>query len=250
MQYIQGCIFQNNSADENGGGVNVYSYSTVTMDDCLVTGNVTLNGSGGGIFHNSGASTTLTILNSTVCDNTPDAIVGDYVDGGGNTIFDGSCPDDDGTLNVPGEYGTIAEAIATAYDGDTIQIAAGTYNESGIDLNGKNITISGAVDGGGSPAVTIDAQFTDTVIYCNSDAHFENLVITGGSADDGGGMHVSGGNPTLTNCTLTNNTAKNGGGMYNTASSPSLINCTISNNGGPLLAGAGYRTRWRYLQCR
>ena len=221
VQYIQGCIFQNNSADENGGGVNVYSYSTVTMDDCLVTGNVTLNGSGGGIFHNSGASTTLTILNSTVCDNTPDAIVGDYVDGGGNAIFDGYCPDDDGTLNVPGEYGTIAEAIATAYDGDTIQIAAGTYNESDIEFD-KSITISGAVDGSGLPATIIDGSGGSSALSIitfsssngNATSTFENLYFTGGYnvVTDGGALAIYVGGATVTNCTFQGNCVENGSG--------------------------------------
>ena len=227
---ILDCTFENNVAENVGGGVYIYGYTDVTMADCTITGN-TANNVGGGVYYGD-VEASFTISNSTICDNTPDAVIGGtYTDGGGNSIWNEHCPDEDGILHVPSEYPTIAAAIAYAYEGDTIEIEAGTYYESGIDLGGKNILLLGEVNGDGSPAVTIDAQFIDTVIHCDSDAQFENLVITGGNADDGGGMHVSGSNPMLTNCTLTNNTAKNGGGMYNTGSSPSLIDCTISNNG-------------------
>ncbi len=47
------------------------------------------------------------------------------------------------TLNVPANYATINAAVAAAVDGDTIQIAAGTYTEQ-VLVAGKAISIIGA----------------------------------------------------------------------------------------------------------
>ena len=44
------------------------------------------------------------------------------------------------TISVPGDYATIQEAINASVDGDSIAVAAGTYNEN-INFNGKNITL-------------------------------------------------------------------------------------------------------------
>ena len=46
------------------------------------------------------------------------------------------------TINVPGDNATITEAINYATSGDTILVAAGTYNEN-IVIN-KDLTITGA----------------------------------------------------------------------------------------------------------
>ena len=44
-------------------------------------------------------------------------------------------------LNVPADYPTIVAAVNAASNGDEIHIDAGTYYESGIDLQGKAIVI-------------------------------------------------------------------------------------------------------------
>ncbi|MCC5786136.1 MAG: hypothetical protein JJU33_05500, partial [Phycisphaerales bacterium] len=57
------------------------------------------------------------------------------------------------TINVPGDFPTIQEAINAAPNGALIQVAPGTYNES-IDYIGKSLTIEGA----GAGQTTIDAS--------------------------------------------------------------------------------------------
>jgi len=146
--------------------------------------------------------------------------------------------DADGVLNVPDEYATIQEALDASSDGDTINISEGTYFESGLTVYPASgvITIIGATNPDGTPAVTIDAQFNDVVFDCSTNSTFENLVITRGSSNkqpsNGGGMFIENASPMLTNCTITNNTAMNGGGIFNDVnSSTTLTNCTLSNNG-------------------
>lgn len=48
------------------------------------------------------------------------------------------------TINVPVDQPTIQAAVSVAFPGDTIQIAAGNYTETGQILVNKNLTITGA----------------------------------------------------------------------------------------------------------
>ena len=112
-------------------------------------------------------------------------------------------------LNVPRQYPTIEAAISASQDGDVIEIAAGTYAPSAtLSTGGKAITIRGAVGADGSPLTEVDGQNVRRVIQCDTNeganTRFENLVITRGTASNGGGMYLSYSSPTLTNCPLPN----------------------------------------------
>jgi predicted outer membrane repeat protein len=61
---IRGSTFSANTASDSGGGI--YNLGTATLQECTLSGNTAAN-DGGGIFN--GASGTLTIDDSTVCDN-------------------------------------------------------------------------------------------------------------------------------------------------------------------------------------
>ena len=137
------------------------------------------------------------------------------------------------TINVPGDYTLIQDAINASSDGDTIAIAAGTYDEHSINTNNKAITIGSA---SGNLDVTIDAQQGGSVFVINSGegsgTEIKDLVITGGNATHGGGIYCWGSNPTISGCTISGNTAASRGGgiwCYND-SNPTISNCTIKNN--------------------
>ena len=57
-----------------------------------------------------------------------------------------------------GGFEHIQDAVAAAVDGDTIEIAAGTYTED-VTITGKSITIDG-VETGGVNNVTLNGQIT------------------------------------------------------------------------------------------
>ena len=91
-----------------------------------------------------------------------------------------------GTLQVPTQFATIQAAIEASVDGDTIEIAAGTYVEN-ISTLGKAITLSGAgvgatiIDGSGA---TFGADLGSTVRIDSGEGPatiLEFLTITGGT---------------------------------------------------------------------
>ena len=137
------------------------------------------------------------------------------------------------TINVPGNSATIQGAINASSNGDVIAIAAGTYHEHSLNPNGKAITIGSA---SGNLDVTIDAQQGSCVFVINSGEGdgtvIKDLVITGGSNYDGGGIYCyNNSNPTISGCTIEGNHAANGGGIacYDNSNS-TITNCTISGN--------------------
>jgi len=123
------------------------------------------------------------------------------------------------TLQVPGQYPTIQQAINAAYRGDTILVAAGTYNEN-IAFGGKNLqltsldpddpdTVAGTIiQGDGSTSVVTLAGSE------NPTCRLEGFTITGGgNAVGGGGVFGNGCTATISRCTITGNVAQYGGGL-------------------------------------
>ena len=143
--------------------------------------------------------------------------------------LDGSC-----------DFTDPAAAAESAMSGDTVEIAAGTYlleNTVGFGHNGlvAQVTIRGAVDSDGQPATVLDGQgaliplgtvYADNVV-------FENLVITNGYGDYGGGSRFIASNDVVVrNCHFVGNHADwNGGGVrLSLDTTLTLIDCVISGN--------------------
>ena len=79
-----------------------------------------------------------------------------------------------GTINVPGDYANIQDAIDNATAGDTINVSAGTYVPSNLSWDGtgflrinKSITLKGA----GSGLTIIDGQHLHSVISGYDNIH-------------------------------------------------------------------------------
>jgi len=160
------------------------------------------------------------------------------------------------TINVPGDYPTIQEAINASSDGDTIQLVQGVYTEN-INTNGTSITIQGTVvdgspetivqgltDGqpvfeisGGSPTLRglqilpFPGTFgTGISIKWEARPTIDNCYISGHT---GSGISCNNSNGTITNCTISGNgnTANYfGGGISCYVSNPTISGCTISGN--------------------
>lgn len=151
-------------------------------------------------------------------------------------------------ISVPLDYRTIQEAIVAATAGDEIVVGDGTYVEN-IDFLGKSITLRSA-DG---PAVTtIDGDNIDHVVTLDSGedetAVLQGFTVANGTAEYGGGIHISGASPTIRNCIITDNEALNagdvnvasGGGIFVQDGSPSIIDCQITANHADASGGGVY----------
>ncbi len=152
------------------------------------------------------------------------------------------------TINHPGDFGTIQDAIddAGTVDGDEIVVAPGTYFES-INFLGKAITLRASSSDPNDTIIDGTGFFhvVQCVNYEDPDTVLAGFTITGGVADGaappddrGAGMYNYHSSPTVTNCIFSDNHAKEsslgvggeGGGMYNDNSDPTVTDCIFRDN--------------------
>ena len=129
---------------------------------------------------------------------------------------------------------TITYAISQAVAGNTIEIAAGTYTESGITVD-KNLTITGA-DASSTivQAAAPPGTATDRVFLINSGVTvtIEDITIQNGNiAGAAGGGIYNNGMLTLNNSVVSGNTAgQGGGGIFNNDTTLILNDSIVSDN--------------------
>jgi predicted outer membrane repeat protein len=139
---------------------------------------------------------------------------------------------------------SLAQGIATAVDGDTVLVAAGTYLV-GTGFNIKvGITVIGpVVPAGSEPTAILDAEHLDRVaeIYASGKTvNLINLVIQNGQVTDENGAGIycySSTTLSLDHVIVRNNNllrqaqnGRDGGGIYSSNCTLSINNSTISGN--------------------
>ena len=199
MVSISGLTITNgNSVD--GGGIQSNNAS-LSISDCIITGN-NATGFSGGIDINGGS---FAVTNSTISSNhAPNQF------GGGIGLF-----------------GTAAMITGSTISGNTAGGGGGLFSISST-ASFTNITVSGNTAGGDGGGLNIQ----------ETTAGITNATISGNTAGDGGGLFNFGGATTLTNTTVSGNTGTNfAGGIDNLSadgetSSLTLINCTVTANTG------------------
>jgi plastocyanin len=138
-------------------------------------------------------------------------------------------------LNVPADYPAIQGALNAAVNGDTIFIAAGTYNESDLFIEDANIVITGEVNAEGEPLVTIDGGGDSNILIAigvvgATGATVENIVFTGST---GNALWIYHHNPTIRNCVFTGNvTSTAGGALWSSDTEAIIENCRFFDNDG------------------
>lgn len=158
---------------------------------------------------------------------------------------------------------TIQAGIDAATDGDTVEVAAGTYLGPGnrnLSCAGKSITV-GSADGAGT--CIIDCQQEARGFYLAggeaADTIVQGFTIGNGRAVSpatyyGGGNYCAGASPTIRDCVIAACSAGYGGGLaVGQDSAPHLVSCLLTGNsaahsgGGAAVFGSCSRTIARGL---
>ena len=153
-----------------------------------------------------------------------------------------------GVLNVPGEFGSIQDAIDAAVDGDIVLVAAGLYDGTGnyeINFLGKRISL---LSEAGPEETIIDCGKAGCGLKFTSGETQETLVdgftISGGATNGpGGGILCMDGSPTIENCRITGCSAlfSSGGGIFcGAGASPHIISCEFLENTAYIYGGGVY----------
>ena len=262
----------NSGADYPAGGAILGWGAHLTMDDMLITGNTVnctasctngLNGSGGAIA--LGPSSSLTITNSTISNNTTNLF------GGGIAFNSGTAVGDDVNLtNVTISGNHVTDPTTGSAGGLSISYAK--------LVNLTNVLVSNnvaAFTGGGMQVYSAQVSILDSkfdsnqangsgitsgggAIYMSNASNFDisHTVLTGNTSTSGGGaVLVNTGTASIHESTIENNTASDatwGGGGIVVMSTQSLKlynslvdgNTTPGSGGGVWLGGSSTMNAW------
>jgi hypothetical protein len=202
---LSGLTITQGMADSGAGVEN--DHGTLTMTDCIITGNGYFNGTnqytGAGLFAYVG---TTSLTDCTVSGNAGFKGGGLYIDDGtltmtGSTISDNNTTYGGGICLINGANGTLTDCNIS---GNIAQTGGG------VEVSGKNSTLT----------------MTGCTVSENSATEEQGEQFPGG-----GGIIETGGSTLLINCTVSGNSTSNGGGgLAATGGSSTLINCTVSGN--------------------
>lgn len=142
-------------------------------------------------------------------------------------------------IHVPGDYPTIQAGIDAAADGDTVQVASGTYMENLTWPETPELTL---MSSGAAESTIIDGAELHSVITITSpvsnDINIRDMTIQNGLHDNGGGIYATNVNLHLDRCIIAYNKADQeyplghgeGGGIYALDSYLWLADCQFLNN--------------------
>ena len=149
------------------------------------------------------------------------------------------------TIQVPGDFPTIQEAIEASSSGDLIEVAAGTYQISEpLDPLGKAIEIRGALSEDGTPLTLIDGAGTTRILVIQnnetSETIFRNLDLRNGFLTGFGSLvRVVQGSPLFEDCHFRGGQAVYKGGGFLVENDSDVVFRRCRFQGNSCLGGGG-----------
>jgi hypothetical protein len=246
------------SGEQLGGGI--YNAGILTLADSSVSGNAASN-FGGGIYNYD--NSTLTVMNTTVGQNTANSGAGIYISNALATLTDSSLMGNIALSAGGGIYnydpdGLFPLAISdTSITENTAASGAGIYNYNRgiVTLMGTTVESNTAsTEGGGIYNATngtvtlINSQVFSNTATANVGGGIVNdgsvvlrssIVAVNTAGTSGGGIYnvSSGSTLTLTDSSLNSNSAGTGGAIYNNVGTVSISTSTLWNNTALTLGG-------------
>ena len=158
------------------------------------------------------------------------------------------------TIEVPGDYPTIQEAVNASSNGDVILVGPGTYTGEGqrvIEVLGKSLTIR-ATDG--HTKTFIDGEGVRGCVRINNSAtlNLDGFTIRNGFADYpstypyGGALWLASGEAAIKNCAMIDNSSGSagmgGGAIAGFSCIADFENCLLADNStmGPFGGAAAF----------
>lgn len=143
-------------------------------------------------------------------------------------------------LSWNGAARSVGEAAAVARKGDTVAVGVGTYSLKEALVLTQAVRVVGVA---GRAATILRGRHAFRCVTLAGGAVVEEFLITGGQADDGGGVYCRNGG-TVRACTLAGNGAEKHGGGGCAGPGGLIADCLVSNNvsncdGGGLSAMEG-----------
>ena len=168
-------------------------------------------------------------------------------------------------------YARVSDALAIAGPDTLIRVADGTYLPDTVGLADPRTAtfqlVSGIVLEGGYAGCNDGGDIRDPALYettlsgdipgsncyhvvtgsgTDATAVLDGFTITAGQAEgsgapnQGGGLFVAAGSPTVVRCVFRGNTAQYGGAVFNDSSAPRLTRCVFDTNVATASGGAVY----------
>jgi hypothetical protein len=248
---ISGLTIADGMISGNGGGI--YSSGTLTVSNCILSGNSTNNGGGdlsafgGGIYNSSG---TLTVSNCTLSSNSV-SVSGDFTEAFGGGIYNaGSLIVTASTLN--GNSSSNSGSSNSAFGGGILNTGTLTITNSILTGNSTKGQRGGGIENLGGTVViassTLEANSADFINGGGGGIESDqgtltvtNSTFSGNSAFIGGGIDSEGitgiATLTVTNSTFSGNSAVFGGAIFDFNTQTVITSCTISGNSAQSLGG-------------
>ena len=142
------------------------------------------------------------------------------------------------TVGASGDHQSLASAVAAASSGDTLVLAAETFDEQVTVTKSLTLTGQGAstvLDGTGLGGRLLSLQGVHVTL--------ESMTLSGGDDVDGGAIYVDGGSLTTSEVVFDENSATSGGAIYGAGADLVLLDTDFSENaatdGGAVVVTSG-----------